>query len=47
MGRRVVLVCACLFVCANAQKLRALGWKPRYDLRSGLENTIAWWKANA
>jgi nucleoside-diphosphate-sugar epimerase len=36
-----------MFVCANAEKLRALGWKPRYDLRSGLESTIAWWKANS
>lgn len=27
------------FVCADAQKLRALGWSPRYTLQSGLQQT--------
>jgi len=25
--------------------LRALGWRPRHDLRTGLADTIAWWTA--
>ena len=33
------------YVCANNHRLRELsGWQPRYDLRSGLEQTISWWK---
>ncbi len=27
------------------RRLRALGWKPRYDLREGLAQTAAWWRA--
>ena len=26
------------------EKLKKLGWKPKYDLRSGLENAINWYK---
>jgi len=33
------------FICANTDRLqRETGWKPRYDLRSGLEATIDWWR---
>jgi len=28
------------FLCADARKLRALGWKPRYTIRTGLEAMI-------
>ncbi len=31
-------------VVGNNRKLRALGWVPEYDLRSGLARTINWWK---
>lgn len=27
-------------------KLKSLGWKPKYDLRSGLEDALNWYKAN-
>ena len=34
-----------MFVCADNQRLvEATGWKPRFDLESGLENTVAWWR---
>lgn len=32
------------FLCADAQKLYALGWQMRYDLRSGLAATVDWWR---
>lgn len=33
------------YVCANNRRLREeAGWRPRYNLRAGLEQTIAWWK---
>lgn len=35
------------FVCGDNHKLRDLGWKPRYTLRSGLTQTIDWWKKTA
>jgi GDP-L-fucose synthase len=28
----------------DVSKLRALGWEPRYDLRSGLEQTYGWFR---
>jgi len=32
-------------VVADNRKLRtATGWKPRYDLRSGLADTVEWWR---
>ncbi|HET8643890.1 MAG TPA: GDP-mannose 4,6-dehydratase, partial [Vicinamibacteria bacterium] len=34
-----------LVVGANARAL-SLGWQPRYDLESGLAQTIEWWKRN-
>lgn len=33
------------FVCAEASKLRALGWAPRFDLETGLADTVAWYRA--
>jgi nucleoside-diphosphate-sugar epimerase len=34
------------FVCADRRRLTtATQWAPRFDLRSGLEDTIAWWRA--
>jgi nucleoside-diphosphate-sugar epimerase len=36
------------FVCADVAKLTgATGWTPAFDLRSGLADTLAWWKAPA
>lgn len=33
------------FVCANTNRLRAeVGWRSAYDLQTGLEETIAWWR---
>lgn len=29
---------------ADVSRLQSLGWKPKYDLRSGLEQTIDWWR---
>lgn len=30
----------------NSEKLRATGWKPKYSLEEGLENTVEWFKLN-
>lgn len=30
----------------DVSKLRAEGWEPKYDLRSGLEDAIAWYREN-
>jgi len=30
----------------NVDKINALGWKPKYSLREGLEHTIDWYKKN-
>ncbi|GAB2484397.1 GDP-L-fucose synthase [Luteococcus sediminum] len=30
----------------DVSKLRSEGWEPKYDLRSGLENAIAWYREN-
>ncbi len=36
------------FICADNRRLvAATGWAPAYDLRSGLEDTIAWWRGRA
>lgn len=32
------------FVVADTTRLRSLGWHPRYDLCTGLAQTIAWWR---
>ena len=31
-------------VVGNNKKLESTGWKPRYDLETGLKHTIDWWK---
>jgi UDP-glucuronate decarboxylase len=33
-----------MHVVADSTKLRSTGWRPRYDLDSGLPATIDWWK---
>jgi len=33
------------FVVANNNLLKTTGWEPRYDLDSGLEQTMEWWKS--
>ena len=34
-----------MFVCADTRRLREqAGWQPKYDLESGLRQTIAWWQ---
>ncbi len=32
------------FVSGNNDRLKQTGWTPRYDLRSGLRDTIDWWR---
>jgi UDP-glucuronate decarboxylase len=32
------------FICAAVDRLRALGWRPRFDLDSGLRDTVAWYR---
>jgi nucleoside-diphosphate-sugar epimerase len=35
------------YVCADNRRLRnEAGWRPRYGLLDGLEQTIAWWRAS-
>jgi nucleoside-diphosphate-sugar epimerase len=34
-------------VYADCARLRAAGWAPRYSLRDGLAETVAWWRARA
>lgn len=33
------------FMCGDNQRLRGLGWVPRYCLQSGLQQTIDWWRS--
>jgi nucleoside-diphosphate-sugar epimerase len=33
-----------MFICGNNDRLKAKGWRPNIDLRSGLNDTIQWWK---
>lgn len=35
------------FICGDNQRLRQLGWEPRYTLSAGLADTVAWWRARA
>ncbi len=36
------------FVVAGTDRLRnEVGWRPRYDLDSGLAHTVAWWRSRA
>ncbi len=32
------------FAVGDNSRLRAIGWQPKYDLASGLQQTINWWK---
>ena len=32
------------YVLADNRRLMACGWKPRYTLEAGLEQTVEWWK---
>jgi nucleoside-diphosphate-sugar epimerase len=34
------------YICADNSRLRSTGWKPRFDLQSGLTNTIDWWRSH-
>jgi nucleoside-diphosphate-sugar epimerase len=34
------------FICANATKLRSLGYEPRFALREGLADAVNWWRAH-
>jgi nucleoside-diphosphate-sugar epimerase len=35
------------YVCADNRRLRnEAGWRPRYGLLEGLEQTIAWWRSS-
>ena len=31
-------------VVGNNDKLKSIGWKPKYTLEEGLQSTIEWWK---
>ena len=33
------------FLCGDAQRLRALGWRPRLTLEAGLRDAVDWWRA--
>lgn len=33
-----------MFICGNNDRLKATGWTPHIDLRSGLHDTINWWE---
>lgn len=32
-------------IVADTERLRSLGWAPRYTLREGLRDTVDWWRA--
>jgi nucleoside-diphosphate-sugar epimerase len=32
------------FICGDNQRLRAMGWRPRYSLQEGLRQTVEWWR---
>jgi nucleoside-diphosphate-sugar epimerase len=34
-------------MCDNKKLLANTGWRPLYDLRSGLEETVSWFRSNA
>jgi nucleoside-diphosphate-sugar epimerase len=33
-----------MFICGDNQRLRNLGWSPRYTLREGIRQTVEWWR---
>lgn len=32
-----------IYICGDNQRLRSLGWKPKYELAGGLAQTFQWW----
>lgn len=37
-----------MFICADASRLRqGTAWQPRFDLETGLQDTIDWWRSDA
>lgn len=34
------------FICADATRMRELGWRPARSLDEGLHETLGWWRAN-
>jgi nucleoside-diphosphate-sugar epimerase len=34
------------YVCADTTRLRSTGFEPRFDLRAGLADAVAWWRAH-
>ncbi len=32
-----------IYICADSTKLQSTGWRPAYNLESGLADTIEWW----
>jgi nucleoside-diphosphate-sugar epimerase len=35
-----------MFMCGDNRRLRELGWSPRVSLKTGLAQTVDWWKAH-
>ena len=35
------------YICGDNARLVNAGWRPNFDLRSGLEETVDWWRAQA
>jgi nucleoside-diphosphate-sugar epimerase len=35
-----------MYICGNNDRLKSIGWRPRFHIQSGLENVIPWWKIN-
>ena len=33
-------------VVGNNEKLKSIGWEPKYSLEDGLKQTINWWRNN-
>jgi len=33
-----------MFICGDNRKLQETGWKPHFNLESGIHQTITWWK---
>lgn len=32
------------YLCGINEKLRSIGWRPKFDLKTGVADTIAWWR---
>jgi nucleoside-diphosphate-sugar epimerase len=35
------------FLCGDAGRLRALGWRPRFSLETGIANAVQWWRGRS